>query len=60
MLSLKEIVFDFENNYLFALGGSALGCLLLVGLVWKAFKVKMKTAQNERLRQNLLELYHLA
>ena len=60
MLSLKEILFDFEDNYLFAMGGSALGCLLLVGLVWKAFKVKMKTTQNERLRQNLLELYHVA
>ena len=60
MLSLKETFFDFDNNYLFTMGGSAIGCLLLVGLVWKAFKVKMKTTQNERLRQNLLELYHVA
>ena len=44
MRSLKEIFFDFENNYLFAMGGSALGSVLLVGLFWKAFKVKMKAA----------------
>ena len=60
MMTLKAFFFDLKSNFPWAVGGSVLGSVLLLGMVYKAYNMKMKTAQNERLRRNLLDLCHIA
>ena len=58
MPMLKNLLIGPDGHFLWAVAGSFIGTLLLFGLVCKAIKMKMKTAQNERLHRNLLGLHH--
>ena len=60
MIILNEFFSDLKGNFPWAVAGSILGSILLIGMVYKAYNMKMKTAQNERLRRNLLDLSHVA
>ena len=55
---LKDLLFGIDGHFLWAVVGSFMGFILLLGLVCKAITTKIKIAQNERLHRNLLGLHH--